>query len=93
MLAHRGPDDVSVLPMASSRSGHTRLSIIDVAAASSRWPRRIGRLWITFNGEIFNYVELREELVKPKGIDFARIRHRSPPSSLPGGRRRRRSTD
>jgi asparagine synthase (glutamine-hydrolysing) len=51
-------------------SGHARLSIIDLEGGRQPMSSANGRLWITFNGEIFNYVELREELLA-KGHRFA----------------------
>src|SRR4051812_23423326 len=64
-LSHRGPDDAGV--WASEDGGvalaHCRLSIIDLSPLG-RNPMSAddGRLWITFNGEIYNFLELREEL-------------------------------
>jgi asparagine synthase (glutamine-hydrolysing) len=62
---HRGPDaeDIYVSPSGAAALGHNRLSIIDLSPAgrqpmcdaSRRW-------WIVFNGEIYNYLELRDEL-------------------------------
>jgi asparagine synthase (glutamine-hydrolysing) len=66
-LVHRGPDD-SGLWVALDGSvglGHRRLSIIDLSPLGRNpmgWDG--GRLWITFNGEIYNYRELREQLEK-----------------------------
>lgn len=64
-LAHRGPDgwNVYVDDAASLGFGHRRLAIIDVTD-SGRQPMSFanGRYWITFNGEIYNFVELRREL-------------------------------
>lgn len=66
-LDHRGPDDVGVWVSKNRRCGfgHRRLSIIDLSRAG-RQPFRdaSGRYRITFNGEIYNYVELRAELEK-----------------------------
>ena len=42
--------------------GHARLSIIDLAGGQQPLCNEDGRCWITFNGEIFNYIELAEEL-------------------------------
>ena len=61
---HRGPDDAGVEWFAGTGSGlgHRRLSIIDLSPAGHQ-PMADGDLWITFNGEIYNYVELRAELL------------------------------
>src|SRR5579871_2379270 len=69
-LRHRGPDSSGVLCRDSIGFGHTRLSIIDLAGGSQPMQNADGSLWITFNGEIFNYLELRDELVS-KGHRFA----------------------
>ncbi len=63
-LDHRGPDDAGVFAAGPAGLGHTRLSIIDPAGGAQpmRLPDR--DLALVFNGEIYNYVELREELVK-----------------------------
>src|SRR5918912_1450979 len=74
-LRHRGPDtaaDVadprlgpSVPEGADVALGHRRLAIIDLTAAGhGPMASADGRLWITYNGEIFNYVELRAELAR-----------------------------
>lgn len=62
---HRGPDANGRYrdPQVDAALGHNRLSIIDLSAAG-RQPMSSadGRYWIAFNGEIYNYVELREQL-------------------------------
>jgi asparagine synthase (glutamine-hydrolysing) len=62
---HRGPDDRGVYldPLRRGALGHTRLAIIDPTPAG-RGPMagRDGRFWLSFNGELYNYVELRREL-------------------------------
>lgn len=50
--------------------GHRRLSILDLSAAGHQPMRFRGDAWIVFNGEIYNYVELRDEL-KAAGYEFA----------------------
>lgn len=62
-LAHRGPDGRGVLIDGPVALGHVRLSIIDVAGGRQPLESEGGDFAITFNGEIFNYVELRDELV------------------------------
>ena len=64
-LAHRGPDDTGATILENSRVafGHTRLSIIDLSPTGHQPMASIdGRVWITFNGEIYNYKALREQL-------------------------------
>jgi len=64
-LRHRGPDDEGVWRSPDGRValGHRRLSIIDLSPAGHQpMTDQSGRLWISFNGEIYNYRELREEL-------------------------------
>lgn len=63
-LAHRGPDDSGVFVDSNVGLAHARLSIIDLAGGHQPMSIENGSLWITFNGEIFNYIELREELEK-----------------------------
>jgi asparagine synthase (glutamine-hydrolysing) len=59
-LAHRGPDDEGYWVGRVAGLGHRRLAIID--PAGSRQPMACGAAHVSFNGEIFNYVELRREL-------------------------------
>lgn len=62
-VAHRGPDDHDfyMVPEEGVWLGHRRLSIIDLSAAGKQ-PMRYGSLLITYNGEVYNYLEIREEL-------------------------------
>lgn len=69
-LAHRGPDSNGVWSNGSVGLAHARLSIIDLDGGHQPMSTTNGMLWITFNGEIFNYVELRDDLIK-KGHKFA----------------------
>ncbi len=63
MLEHRGPDDRGMYVEAAAGLAHTRLSIIDLDGGAQPMPNEDASLWITFNGEIFNYIELREQLL------------------------------
>lgn len=69
-LAHRGPDARGMCLDGPTGLAHARLSIIDIEGGQQPMSIAGGKLWITFNGEIFNYIELREELVG-KGHKFA----------------------
>lgn len=68
-IRHRGPDDVGIYSNGPVGLAHARLSIIDLAGGHQPMSIAKDTLWITFNGEIFNYVELREDLIK-KGHRF-----------------------
>ncbi|MCP9447105.1 MAG: asparagine synthase (glutamine-hydrolyzing) [Nitrospira sp.] len=69
LINHRGPDAVGFQMDGPVGLGHARLSIIDLAGGAQPMANEDQSLWITFNGEIFNYVELRNELIK-KGYRF-----------------------
>ncbi|OSO97116.1 asparagine synthase (glutamine-hydrolyzing) [Cylindrospermopsis raciborskii CENA303] len=65
-LSHRGPDGKSIISLDNDmlQLGHTRLSILDLSD-SGKQPMSYaqGKFYITFNGEIYNFLELRQELV------------------------------
>jgi asparagine synthase (glutamine-hydrolysing) len=69
-LAHRGPDGEGLHLGGPCGLGNTRLGIIDVPGGHQPMTNEDGSLWITFNGEIFNYVELRADLER-RGHRFA----------------------
>lgn len=69
-LDHRGPDSNGVYSDRGVVLGHTRLSIIDLSAAGHQpMASEDGDIVLVFNGEIYNFVELREELVR-RGASF-----------------------
>lgn len=70
MVRYRGPDDSAVYTGRNVGLAHARLSIIDLTTGQQPMHNDDKSLWITFNGEIFNYVELKEELIR-KGHKFA----------------------
>lgn len=61
-LAHRGPDGQGLWVRGGVALGHRRLSIIDLAAGAQPMSDAEGRATVVFNGEIYNFAELREEL-------------------------------
>lgn len=61
-LRHRGPDEFGVYRDARCGLAHARLSIVDLTTGQQPLSSLDGRVWIAFNGEVFNYVELRAEL-------------------------------
>ncbi|MDY7039818.1 MAG: asparagine synthase (glutamine-hydrolyzing) [Chloroflexota bacterium] len=61
-IRHRGPDEFGIYTDDQVGLGNARLSIIDLSTGSQPIPNEDETLWIVFNGEIFNYVELRPEL-------------------------------
>lgn len=68
-LSHRGPDDEGMMKDNSFIFGHKRLSIIDLDYGRQPMRSDSGDITLIFNGEIYNYVELRQELAR-KGIHF-----------------------
>ena len=71
VIAHRGPDGEGQWTSNDGRVGlgHRRLSIIDLSAAGTQPMHYLNRYSITFNGEIYNYVELKELCIK-QGYQF-----------------------
>ncbi|MBN2469763.1 MAG: asparagine synthase (glutamine-hydrolyzing) [Anaerolineae bacterium] len=69
MIQHRGPDEFGVYQNHQVAMGSVRLSIIDLSTGQQPIANEEGTVWIVFNGEIFNYVELMAEL-KHKGHTF-----------------------
>jgi len=63
MLRHRGPDEWGIHTDVGIGLANARLSIIDLNRGHQPLCNEDGSVWITFNGEIFNYVELRKELI------------------------------
>jgi len=68
-LLHRGPDDEGYYFDGPVGLGHRRLSIIDLQRGRQPLSNEDGTLWIVFNGEIYNFPELRQEL-EAKGHRF-----------------------
>jgi asparagine synthase (glutamine-hydrolysing) len=62
-IRHRGPDDARTFHDERAALGHARLSIIDAVGGAQPMHNEDGSLAIVFNGEIFNYVELRADLI------------------------------
>ena len=63
-LTHRGPDEEGYHVEPGVGLGHRRLSIIDLSTGQQPLCNEDGTVWVAFNGEIFNYVELRNDLEK-----------------------------
>jgi asparagine synthase (glutamine-hydrolysing) len=68
-LTHRGPDAAGVLYDGGVALGHRRLSIIDLAGGDQPLANEDGSVHVVFNGEIYNYLDLRREL-EAKGHHF-----------------------
>lgn len=66
-IRHRGPDESGMYLGKNVGIGSVRLSIIDLASGQQPMSDESGNFWIVYNGEIFNYPELRQEIEK-KGI-------------------------
>src|SRR5262249_36063426 len=68
LVAHRGPDDSGYLENGPAALGHRRLSIIDLSAAGHQpMANDDASIWIAYNGECYNYLELAREL-KAQGV-------------------------
>jgi asparagine synthase (glutamine-hydrolysing) len=62
-LEHRGPDGEGIFAQNSFSFGHRRLSIIDIEGGRQPMSNENGSIVVITNGEIYNYIELREELI------------------------------
>lgn len=69
-MIHRGPDDGGVFVGPGIGLGHRRLSIVDLAGGHQPMSNEDGKVWVLLNGEIYNYPELRAELLS-RGHKFA----------------------
>ncbi|MCM3456049.1 asparagine synthase (glutamine-hydrolyzing) [Heyndrickxia oleronia] len=69
IITHRGPDDEGFFEDEHIQFGFRRLSIIDIESGHQPLTYENERYWIIFNGEIYNYVELRNELIE-MGLTF-----------------------
>ncbi len=68
-IRHRGPDDEGYFVAPGIGLGHARLSIIDVQGGRQPIHNEDESVWVSYNGEIFNYIELRQDLQK-RGHEF-----------------------
>ena len=62
ILAHRGPDGEGIHADRGVALGHRRLAILDLSTGAQPMASADGHVWITFNGEIYNYPDLRTQL-------------------------------
>jgi len=70
VIGYRGPDESGIYNSPFATIGNLRLSIVDIEGGQQPLSDQTGRFWIVFNGEIFNYPELRNELVD-EGCTFS----------------------
>ena len=81
-IVHRGPDDEGFYFKDNVALGMRRLSIIDLATGHQPISNEDGTVWVVFNGEIYNFPELRQRLLaRGPSIQHA-FRHRSHRPSL-----------
>lgn len=69
VMRHRGPDGEGIFCDKNILLAHVRLSIIDVVGSKQPLSNEDGSVWVTFNGEIYNYIELRKKLIS-RGHEF-----------------------
>ena len=68
VISHRGPDESGIYCSRFAAIGNVRLSIIDIEGGQQPLSDISGRYWIVFNGEIFNYKELRVDLERKGNV-------------------------
>src|SRR5215510_7354062 len=69
VLTHRGPDEEGFYQSGPVGLAHRRLSIIDLTSGQQPMQSPDGQVCVVFNGEIYNYPELKLELIQ-KGYEF-----------------------
>lgn len=70
LIRHRGPDDEGIYTDGSCGIGVRRLTIIDLSTGHQPISNEDGSIWVVFNGEIYNYQQLRQDLIQ-RGHRFA----------------------
>lgn len=68
-IAYRGPDEQDVVQIGPALLGHARLAVVDPENGGQPMSNMDDTVWVVFNGEIYNFIELRDEL-KSKGYVF-----------------------
>ena len=68
-IAYRGPDEQDVVQIGPALLGHARLAVVDPENGGQPMSNTDDTVWVVFNGEIYNFIELREDL-KSKGYQF-----------------------
>ena len=69
ILEHRGPDDEGIVSSGNFIFGHRRLAIIDIEHGTQPMRSSDGKITLIYNGEIYNYLDLRQKLIK-EGTKF-----------------------
>ncbi len=69
MISYRGPDEQGVEKVGPCLLGHARLAVVDPENGGQPMSNTDDTVWVVFNGEIYNFVEIREDL-KAKGYKF-----------------------
>ena len=64
ILEHRGPDDQGIISGGNFIFGHRRLAIIDIEHGTQPMRSSDGKITLIYNGEIYNYLDLRQELIR-----------------------------
>jgi asparagine synthase (glutamine-hydrolysing) len=88
-IRHRGPDDSGYHVDGPCAMGMRRLSIIDLHTGHQPIANEDESLWVVFNGEVYNYQELRRDLIAKGPSIPHRERYRNASASVRRGRRRR----
>ena len=86
-IAHRGPDDEHLHREPGLALGARRLAIVDLAGGRQPIANEDRSVWVAFNGELFEYPELRTELLAPRPPPGHPLRHRGLGPPLRGPRR------
>ena len=63
MIRHRGPDEMGYFVDDNAALGTARLSVVDLKLGQQPFSDASGRYWLTYNGEVYNYLELKHELM------------------------------